>query len=235
MRLLFVHGAGGGADLWRFQAAHFPGSVAVDLPGHPEGQGFQSIEDYAGWLKGYAYAREVVPLVLAGHSMGGAICQWLALHYPEMLRGLVLVSTGARLRVAPQIFQALEGDYEKAVDFMLDFSFGPQASPALRQEVKRLRLRVPQEVVKGDFQACDRFDVMDRLQGLRLPTLIICGTEDQLTPVKYAQYLHSQIPGSRLELVPGAGHNVMLERPQEFNRALEGFLAELETEGHDAR
>lgn len=229
MRLIFVHGAGGGADLWRFQTAHFAGSVAVDLPGHPKGQGFHSIEDYAGWLKGYADAREMAPLVLVGHSMGGAICQWLSLRHPEMLQGLVLVSTGARLRVAPQIFQALEGDYEKAVDFMLNFSFGPQASQGLREEVKRLRLQVPREVVIGDFQACDQFEVMDRIKELNLPTFIICGTEDKMTPIKYSQYLHSQVPGSRLELIPGAGHNVMLERPEEFNRALESFLAGLET------
>lgn len=229
MRLLFVHGAGGGAGIWRFQTSHFPGSVAPDLPGHPTGQGFNSIADYAAWVKDYACTRDMVPLVLVGHSMGGAVCQWLAIHHPEMLRGLVLASTGARLRVTPQIFQGLEGDYEKAVDFMLDFSFGPQASPELRQEMRRLRLSIPREVANGDFQACDRFDVMDQLHNITLSTLVICGPEDKLTPLKFSQYLHSHIPGSRLEVIPGAGHNVMLEKPEEFNRALESFLASLES------
>lgn len=233
MRLLFVHGAGGGADVWRFQAAHFPGSVAVDLPGHPQGQGSSSIEGYAAWVRDFAYSRELAPLVLVGHSMGGAIGQWLAIHCPEMLRGLVLVSTGARLRVAPLVFQALESDYEKAVDLLLDLSFGPQASLSLKQEVKGPRLRVPREVVLGDFQACDRFDVMGRLHGLNIPTLIICGAEDGMTPIRYAEYLHSQVSGSRLVEVSGAGHNVMLEKPEEFNRALEDFLGGLE--GHEAQ
>lgn len=228
MGLLFIHGAGGGADLWRFQTAHFANSVAVDLPGHPKGHGFHSVEDYAGWVRGYVYARELAPVILVGHSMGGAISQWLAINHPEMLQGLVLVSTGARLRVAPQIFQVLEGDYDKAVDFMLGNSFGPEASPDLLEEVKRLRLRVPRETVQGDFQACDRFDVMDRLGDIAAPTLIICGSADKMTPIKYCQYLLSRIAGSRLEEIPGAGHNVMLEKPIEFNNALEGFLKDLE-------
>lgn len=231
MKLLFVHGAGGGGDLWKFQAAYFPGSLAVDLPGHPQGEGFRSIEDYAGWLKGFADARGMMPAVLVGHSMGGAICQWLAIHYPDALQALVLTSTGARLRVSPQIFQALEGDYDKAVDFMLQFSFGPEAPGELRQEAKHLRLRVPVEVVGGDYHACDKFDVMDLLGNIAVPTLIICGTEDKMTPVKYSQYIHSRIPGSRLELIPGAGHDVMLEKPAEFNRVVQGFLDSLEEKG----
>jgi len=229
MKLVFVHGAGGGGDLWKFQTAYFPGSVAVDLPGHPQGQGFQSIEDYAGWVKGFVNARELAPVVLVGHSMGGAICQWLAIHNPEMLRALVLTSTGARLRVSPQIFLALEGDYEKAVDFMLQFSFGPEAPAELRQETRQLRLRIPREVVSGDFQACDKFDLLEQVSTIAVPTLIICGTEDKLTPIKYSQYVHSRVPGSQLELISGAGHNVMLEKPVEFNRVLESFLNSLGT------
>ncbi len=231
MVLLFIHGAGGGGDLWRNQTAYFPGSVAVDLPGHPTGQGFHSIEDYGNWVRGYVYAREMAPVVLVGHSMGGAIAQCLAINHPEMLRALVLVSTGARLKVTPQIFQALEGDYEKAVDFMLGNSFGPEASPELLEETKKLRLRVPREVTRGDYQACDNFDVMDRLGAISIPTLIICGTADKMTPVKYCQYLLSHISGSKLEEIPGSGHNVMLEKPAEFNSALERFLSGLEKDG----
>ncbi|MDO8688501.1 MAG: alpha/beta hydrolase [Dehalococcoidia bacterium] len=226
--LLFIHGAGGGAELWRYQTDYFPESVAVDLPGHPRGQGLQSIEDYANWVRGYVYERGLAPVTLVGHSMGGGIAQWLAVNHPDMVRSLVLVSTGARLKVAPQIFQVLEGDYDQAVDFMLGNSFGPESAPELLEEVKRLRLRVPVEVVRGDFQACDRFDLMDRIADIAAPTCIICGTADKMTPLKYGQFLLSRIPGSRLEEIPGAGHNVMLEKPAEFNAALERFLKDLE-------
>lgn len=232
MKLLFIHGAGGGADLWRYQTAFFPGSVAVDLPGHPQGEGFQSIEDYASWIRGYISAREMAPVVLVGHSMGGAIAQLLAVQHPEIVRALVLTSTGARLRVAPQIFQALEGNYEKAVDFMLANAFGPTASPELLHEVKRLRLKVLAQTVKDDFVACDKFDIMDQVGAISVPTLIICGTEDRLTPPKYSQFLNSRIPGSQMELIPDGGHSVMLEKPEEFNHAIKRFLTQLEAEDH---
>src|SRR3972149_9580351 len=100
---------------------------------------------------------------------------------------------------------------------MLGNSFRPGALPQLLADPKRLRLRVPREVTRGDYQACDNFDVMDRLNSISSPTLIICGTADKMTPVKYCQYLLSHISGSKLEEIPGSGHNVMLEKPVEFN------------------
>jgi len=112
---------------------------------------------------------------------------------------------------------------------MLQFSFGPEAPAELRQETRQLRLRVPREVVSGDFQACDKFDLLEQVSTIAVPTLIICGTEDKLTPIKYSQYVHSRVPGSQLELISGAGHNVMLEKPVEFNRVLESFLNSLGT------
>jgi pimeloyl-ACP methyl ester carboxylesterase len=78
-----------------------------------------------------------------------------------------------------------------------------------------------------DFEACDKFNIMNRLKEIRLSTLIICGLEDQLTPVKYSEYLKNNIPNSRLEIVTDAGHMVMLERPAEFNEKSENFIKEL--------
>jgi pimeloyl-ACP methyl ester carboxylesterase len=68
---------------------------------------------------------------------------------------------------------------------------------------------------------------MDRLAEIACRSLILCGEEDRMTPVKYSQYLHEKIKGSELVIIPGAGHSVMLEKHREFNRALDGFLASL--------
>jgi pimeloyl-ACP methyl ester carboxylesterase len=75
-----------------------------------------------------------------------------------------------------------------------------------------------------DLAACNVFDCMARLQEIHLPTLIICGTEDRLTPVKYSQYLHEHIAGSTLRLVADAGHYVMREQPHVVNQAIEEWL-----------
>jgi pimeloyl-ACP methyl ester carboxylesterase len=84
-------------------------------------------------------------------------------------------------------------------------------------------LAVGPGVLRGDFLACDRFDVMGRLGEVRLPTLVICGEEDQLTPPKYSQFLVDHIQGARLVTIPEAGHMVMLEKPQETTDTMAGF------------
>ena len=83
------------------------------------------------------------------------------------------------------------------------------------------------EVLHGDFSACDRFDVMKEVEKINLPTLILCGEDDALTPVLYSQFLHSRIKGSKLEVLPNAGHMVMMESPQAFNEKINGFIKEL--------
>ena len=79
-------------------------------------------------------------------------------------------------------------------------------------------------VTIGDFTACDGFDVMDRIGQVRLPTLVIVGEDDELTPPKYAEFLARTIQGARLARIPRAGHYVSLEQPDEVNRAIRSFL-----------
>jgi pimeloyl-ACP methyl ester carboxylesterase len=65
---------------------------------------------------------------------------------------------------------------------------------------------------------------MREVDRIRVPAVVVCGAEDRLTPVKYARYLHERIPGALLAVIPGAGHMVMLEKPEEVNRALAACL-----------
>ncbi len=82
------------------------------------------------------------------------------------------------------------------------------------------------EVLYGDFLACDRFDVMNEVEKIDLPALILCGEDDQLTPVKYSQFLNNRIKSSKLEVLPSAGHMVMMEAPQAFNEKVREFILE---------
>ncbi|OHD71127.1 MAG: hypothetical protein A2W19_03995 [Spirochaetes bacterium RBG_16_49_21] len=101
MELIFIHGAGNSGAAWHLQKRHFSGSRAITLPGHPHGAPLESIDRYAAWLHDYIAENDFGAPVLAGQSMGGGIALSYALNYPDGLSGLVLVATGARLRVNP--------------------------------------------------------------------------------------------------------------------------------------
>jgi pimeloyl-ACP methyl ester carboxylesterase len=100
---------------------------------------------------------------------------------------------------------------------------------ALRERFVRLTRQCAPPVIFNDFKACDHFDIRSRLPEIKLPTLVLCGEEDQLTPVKYSRYLHENMSTSRLVLIPHAGHMAMAEQPDKMNTALETFLNSLKS------
>lgn len=229
--VVFVHGAGGTHQHWLYQVRNLPHSptYAPDLPGHgrSEGQGRDSITAYGDWLVAFLNAVGEGQAVLVGHSMGGAIAMDVALRHAERVAGLGLVATGARLRVAPAIFEGIRQDPEAAVRLICDFAFGPETPPETVRLGRRQMGAIPPEVLHGDFAACDAFSVMDRLGEVSAPAFVLCGTQDHLTPLKYSTYLREAIPGAVLHLVEGAGHMVMVERPEAVVEVLSSFLDNL--------
>jgi pimeloyl-ACP methyl ester carboxylesterase len=230
--LVLVHGAGGSPAVWTRQLEGLADAarvVAVDLPGHggSSGDGCHAITDYAA-VVGDVICALKPPVVLGGHSMGGGITQTVALTAPELLRGIVLVGTGARLRVLPELLSLLErGDYPASVELVQGRGWSPSAPPAMVEGGRRAMRETRGPVTRGDFLACDGFDAIARVGQIRLPALVIVGEDDVLTPVKYATYLQSQIPGAQLVRIPRAGHYVPLEAPDAVNDAIRGFLQSL--------
>jgi len=225
LNLVFIHGAGGNHTVWTFQRRAFKDAIFIDLPGHGVGEeGKRTIEEYVEYVKDFCDKRGLKNIVMIGHSMGGAITQKFALMYPEYLKGIVLVCTGARLRVAPIVFEVIRKSYAEAVKLIIELSFSAKASTELKEKAAKQLEKIKPEVLYGDFEACDKFDVMNQLKDIRVPTLIICGSEDQLTPVKFSEYLRDNIPNSRLEVIADAGHMVMLEKPEEFNEKIRRFI-----------
>jgi pimeloyl-ACP methyl ester carboxylesterase len=224
--LVLVHGAGGSHRHWPAEALAIPGRrvIAVDLPGHGDSPGpaRRAVADYARDLLAFLDALGLARAVVIGHSMGGAIALSLALDSPDRVAGIGLVSTGARLRVTPAILQATAdpATFSAAVEVMADWSFGAEASPALRTEFGEGLRGLPAAVVHGDFCACDAFDVRERLGEIRLPTVVVCGDADRSTPPRYSEFLKANIVGARLTIIPGAGHMLALEAPASTVAAL---------------
>lgn len=227
--MVFLHGSGGYGGMWRYQTDYFPDSEAITLPGHPEGERCKSVEEYADWLRQYIIAKRYKDVVLAGHSLGGAIAMVYALKYPQDLKGLILIGTGAKLRVHPMYLGVLEEAIKGNTttwDKWMEESYR-LIDPEFKKELMEKRKVIGPKVQLDDLLCCDKFDIMDKVQGIRLPTLIICGEMDILTPVKYADYLGRKIAGSKVVLIPGATHFVFMEKPSEVNKAIDEFLREI--------
>jgi len=227
--LLFIHGAGGTHRHWGYQLQGLKKAnrYAVDLPGHgrSEGSGQTSIKGYAELILQFLNNVGLAEVTLVGHSMGGAIAQYLALEHARRVERLVLVGTGARLRVLPSFLEGLLNDFPATVEAMLGWAYSSETPDSVIRVGQEEWLDNDPQVVHDDFAACDEFDVMGRLSEVKCPTLVVCGEVDRLSPPKYAHFLKDNIPRARLALVPHAGHMVMLERPEVVNQAIEQFLS----------
>ncbi len=229
--LLLIHGAGGSHLDWPPELRNMARTnvYAMDLPGHGRSDppGYSSISDYAEIVAAFIEAIDVVNIILIGHSMGGAIVQRIGLSPPSQVEGLVLVATGARLRVAPAILDGVVQEFERTADVISDVAWSENTPDRLKQLGKRRLLNCDPTSVYGDFVACNDFDLINDLHDMQLPTLVVCGTEDRMTPLKYSRFVNEQLPDARIETIEGAGHMVMLEQPNAVAAAIEVFAKEL--------
>jgi pimeloyl-ACP methyl ester carboxylesterase len=230
--LILIHGAGGSHLDWPPELRSMPGVdvYGVDLPGHGRSgpPACTSIADYAEVVTTLVERRSLQKVILIGHSMGGAIVQTIGLSPLKQIVGLVLIATGARLRVAPAILDEVTTDFEKTVDTITELAWSADASVELKRLGKQMLLSCAPATIHSDFLACNEFNCMDDLARIDLPTLVISGSNDRLTPLKYGQFLASSIPNSRLTTIEGAGHMVMLEKPQLVGSAIAEFTLALD-------
>ncbi|TET38695.1 MAG: alpha/beta hydrolase [Dehalococcoidia bacterium] len=228
MKLIFIHGSGGSKEAWYYQTRHFPDAEAINLPGHPQGELRTSIDDYVEWLRGYIHEKDYSDVVLAGHSLGGGIVLLYALKYPQDLKGIIPIGSGARLRVHPMYLEMLEKAIDDPSALEEFLKIGWELIDAELVEVLRRRAyENGPGAFLNDMHCCDRFDIMDRVQEIKLPTLALCGSEDIMTPPKYSKYLADRIEGAREVIVSGGTHMVFAEKPEEVNKAIKDFLESL--------
>ena len=226
--LVLIHGAGGSRLHWPPQLRRMTGATvyALDLPGHgrSHGEGSRTIEAYGVAVLSFLDGVGVESAVVVGHSMGGAIALELGVSEQERLAGLVLIGTGARLRVAPAILEGVSSDFSQVVDVVTEYAWSGAADQSLKETGRTALRETGPDIVLGDFVACDRFDVMDRLSEIETPTLVVVGSDDRLTPVKYSRFLSERVASASLVIVQEAGHMVMLERPDEVGEAIRRFV-----------
>lgn len=228
--VVLIHGAGGTHLHWPPHIRRLPNAHvhAIDLPGHgkSKGRGRQSIGAYVESVLTWLDEKKIRKAVFVGHSMGGAIALTIGLHHPERVLALGLVGTGARLRVDPVLMEnaSRSETFPSLVEAMTERAFGPKTPERLKKLGAKRMAETRPVVLHSDFLACNTFDIMDALDQIQAPCLVLCGENDQLTPPRRAQYLHDQLPHAELQIFPQTGHMLQLEAPDAVARALTDFL-----------
>lgn len=237
--LLLIHGAGGTHLDWPAGLRRLADTAVftLDLPGHGRspGLGYDTISGYAGAVAAFIDALKLEKVVLAGHSMGGAIALELALRPLPDLAALVLLATGARLPVSDAILQQVLTNFDSAAAFITQHAWSQYVPNAVRMAgLARLR-QTPPEVLHGDFLACNSFDVRHRLAEIAVPTLVIGAAGDKMAPPKLSEFLAAHIPRAKLLILENAGHMLTLEREDEVETAVQAFMKVQEQEREQER
>lgn len=230
--LLFIHGSGNTKNLWREQVdalADCANTMAVDLPGHggSGGVGRTEVAGYADSLVDLVRNAGVPSPVPCGLSLGGAITLTLLLDHAADFPAGVIMNSGARLKVHQSIFDSIQNDYPSFINLAAKTAVSEKTDmKKIESAVRDWETSLP-DVVFGDFDACNRFDVMERAGSIRVPVLVITSEDDKLTPAKYGIFLEEQIKNSRRVHIRECGHLSPLEKPGEVNAALREFIISL--------
>jgi pimeloyl-ACP methyl ester carboxylesterase len=238
--VVLIHGAGADHLYWPADVRRLPGytMIAPDLPGHGRsgGSGQQSIWIYAGQLVDFLAELGLYQAVFVGHSMGGCLALALALEYSGNVAALGLISCGAHIEIPPDILEHTfsPATFPLALEALKERIFSPYSNPDLVERGMRQLAETRPGVLYGDLLACQSFDVVDRVNQIMAPALILTGSEDQLTPPYCAQFLMANLGSTlkasedsspnRLQVVPSAGHMLTLEQPQVLKSALVSYL-----------
>lgn len=236
--IVFIHGAGDSSAVWERQQEAFSKQhqvLAVDLLGHGSRlaeNGFDTHENNAAEVCRLMDQRGMKKAIVAGHSMGGAVALMVALNHPERVQGLVLVATGARMKMRPDFLEqaresaAKYGNTKPGATHIIPVEqmVHPSMPPAIVEYLKEKTGQASAQATYADFQANNNFDVMSRLPEIKVPTLVAGGSDDRMAPQKFAEFLANNIQGARLEILTPSGHYPQVEQEQAFHRALEAFI-----------
>lgn len=228
--LVCVHGSADNQHVYDRLLDAIPGRerYAINLPGRAgtDGPPLDDVAAMEAFLARFLESEVKGEYLIVGHSLGGAIAIEHALAgRSDRLAGIVLLATGARLRVHPMILQLFEQVAKSGskIPPLPPGLYEPDTEPNLVAQASKDRELTPIESAGADWQAANSFDRMQDIGQIEVPAMIVAGTEDALTPLKYAQYMDTRLPRSELHVIDGGGHMLVMERVEELANWIERF------------
>ncbi len=243
--ILLIHGSGVSAGYWVHQLSGLAGAfrvIAVDLPGRGKSDPVPNatVDAYAEIVAKFLDAIGGRRIIVVGHSLGGAVAIALAARQPDAVKGLVLLASCAKLprgeSAGERWLAFLPGPLRRILFFSMaqKLLFAPGvAAGAVTLGMQELR-SCPAETILNDVQAARAMDLTQQATALEVPTLVLTGSRDRLTPPALSEHLRALIPRARLGIIEGAGHMLLLEVPDRVNQAILDFAASLRVEVRSA-
>jgi 3-oxoadipate enol-lactonase len=231
--IVFLHGVGSEKTVWRPQLRHFGETrraVAFDYPGYgdsdpaPEGT---TRDDYAGAIISGMHELGIDHAHVCGLSLGGVVAIAMAHADASRCASLILADTFAAHPDGEAIHErslAASNDLRAMAEARVDVLLAQPADPEVRREVVETMAHIDPAAYRIGAEAVWMADQRDRAHDIRVPTLVLCGTEDKVTPPVLSTALAKLIPGAQCETIDRAGHILNLERPEEFNTLVGAFI-----------
>jgi pimeloyl-ACP methyl ester carboxylesterase len=234
--IVLLHGAGFDRTTWalhsRWFAHHGFGVLAPDLPGHGRSSGdpLRSIAEMADWTAALLTAAGAARARLVGHSMGSLIALETAARHPARVSALDLIGTAAAMTVGPDLLKAAEANDHAAVDMVAIWGLGFRAelggslAPGLwmHSGTERVLEMCRPGVLFNDLAACNAYqNALAAAAQVTVPTTIILGERDMMTPARAGKALAAALPNAKTVVLSGAGHMMMMERPDDLLAALQ--------------
>jgi pimeloyl-ACP methyl ester carboxylesterase len=185
----------------------------------------------ADWTAALLDAAGAAKAWLVGHSMGSLIALETSARHPAKVSALSLIGTAAAMTVGPDLLKAAEANDHAAIDMVSIWGLGFQAelggslAPGLwmHSGAQRVLERCRPGVLFNDLNACNAYqNALAAAAQVTVPCTLVLGERDMMTPAKAGKALASAMPKSRTVVIPGAGHMMMVERPDELLAALRG-------------
>jgi 3-oxoadipate enol-lactonase len=220
-----VHGSGADGIVWSYQLSRLSSRYRIivpDLPGHGRSEGLplDSAPAYAAWLEKFCCALNLDTFFLLGHSFGGAVVQEYARSNPHRVRGMVLAGTGTHFMLSRIYRELCESGVRPGGNGTAERE--NQAGP-FHESYELLRSQ-GSRALHADLMAAARFDSSEWVGSLGAPALVIWGNRDAIIPRELPEELAGKLPQGRLHVIDGAGHVVMIDARNEFNRLVAEFI-----------
>jgi 3-oxoadipate enol-lactonase len=231
--IVFLHGVGSDKSVWRPQLDHFGQerrTVAFDYPGYgesdpaPEGT---TRDDYAAAIVSAMSAIGISKAHVCGLSLGGVVAIAINHAAPGACASLILADSFASHPDGQAIYErsvAASGDLRIFAEGRVDVLLAQPADPAVRSEVIEVMSRIEPAAYLTGAEAVWLADQVERADAIRVPTLVVCGAQDRVTPPALSTSLTRMIPGAHYEPVENAGHLSNLEQPAAFNTVVGAFI-----------